>query len=269
MKNIDFTKFYIIEDYNKYSYAFDMDFNKKEKKIINYLEYYKDIYEKMKRLKKLSDIDKVRLITDIKRLVDCRCAMILENLGYLEPITKENYPELLRINELKNLNKMTLISYLMDINLEIIFKVRKIRNTVEHEYYIPSTEEIKESFSSCELFLIVLKSMFSSDKFKYYEITSYNTDKVITIQPYKTEDGLGNINLTGVKYTSKDKEYTILLRYILSRKFDNIPKELFKVNSSMPDERIKCIGIQDAKFYEDIFDFEQNELCLEETLDYI
>ncbi|NFO87887.1 hypothetical protein FDC58_15595 [Clostridium botulinum] len=270
MSGIDFTKFFVIESYNKYDWGFDIDYVSKNSDSIDYKEYYKQVKKEFNKYKNnpedITNVEKVRLVTDIKRIIDCRCRVILNKLGYVKKITKKNYPELKEISELKNLNDLTLISFLLDIDLEIIFKSRQIRNCTEHEHTVPTFDEIKESLSSCELFLIVLKNMFDKSRLSYFEIYSEDADYKITIQPYKSNydvyENIGGIALDGIYYHSFKYEYSILLRYILARNFDNIPRELFKINSDMPNDKINCIGLTfggehdyDNLFFDSPFDF--------------
>ncbi|MCY6372797.1 hypothetical protein [Clostridium ganghwense] len=271
MKNIDFTNFVVIESYNKYQYQFGIDYVSKNCNVIDYKKYYKQVkkeFNKYKIEKNITDIDKVRLITDIKRIIDCRCREILNKLGYVKDITSKNYPELVKIPELKNINDLTLISFLLDINLEIILKSRKVRNNTEHEFIVPTFEELKNSLSSCELFLIALKNMFVENRFSCFKITSKESSQIINIIPYKQNIGeyenIGLISLNDKCYDSFSMEYSILLRYIISRNFDNIPRDLFEINRNMPNEKIHCSGLTFADR-----DYSYDELFFECPFDYI
>lgn len=165
---IRWSKFYIIKDAGCYSYSNDFELTPD-----NFLNFAKDEY------KLLDKKGLVGALSNSKRAIDCQIDWIISYLGFDHlKFNESKYPEVkLLIDEFEHMKnnskdltmKLRFIQALGIAPTFLISKIRKVRNKLEHEYTLPSIEDVIESIEVAELFINatenILFNKFCTDYF--------------------------------------------------------------------------------------------------------
>lgn len=165
---IRWSKFYIIKDAGCYSYNNDFELIPDD-----FLNFAKDDY------KLLDKKGLVGALSNSKRAIDCQIDWIISYLGFDHlKFNESKYPEVrLLIDEFedthKNSKDLTMkLRFIQALGVAptfLISKIRKIRNELEHEYTLPSIEDVIESIEVAELFINatenILFNKFCTDYF--------------------------------------------------------------------------------------------------------
>jgi hypothetical protein len=179
------------------NYLLDIIFSKKrasiswnfrEEKIFEiepkeYLQYAKlDLKEKTKKAL-------LNSIMNSKRAIDCQIDSICFNLGNLNK--RLNFPE-----------KIVFLRKIGIISPNILKKINKIRNLMEHEYKIPNKSDVEDAVDIADLFLA------STEKF-IREIYNLSFDVSMNINLRKIEKGVLTTWEIILKYKKKEKDFII------------------------------------------------------------
>jgi len=105
----------------------------------------------------------INSLSNIKRALNCQIDQILFIFGFLEKSKKEkwNFPKK--------------VEFIKDIGItspEIIEKINRKRNLIEHEYDIPSYEDVSDAIGITELFIESVKPIF----YRYYKELEVHDD---------------------------------------------------------------------------------------------
>lgn len=93
----------------------------------------------------------VNSLANSKRAIDCQIFCLLQALDLPEP---RNFPDRLDI-----LNKLGLLAP------RIVKKTAKLRNTLEHQYYKPTIEEVEDALDIASLFIGTLRPYFAGGSY--------------------------------------------------------------------------------------------------------
>ena len=172
----------------------------------------------------------INSLTNAKRAIDCQIDETLSIFGIdFQNIPKqsEDIVSLMEFN--KDLPyKLKLIQALNLAPSYIVAKARTLRNKLEHNYKLPSKEEVQESIDIAELFIrsiegktrILESEFFITDSKNRINIWEYDSglsfgfdekNKSFRIQPAKKK-----IHLDSFEVDYKNAEYYGLLRLMLS-----------------------------------------------------
>jgi len=86
----------------------------------------------------------VNALSNVKRAIDCRIDSILWVLGFHKKSKKENWSFPHKVDFAKSLGI---------VSPNILKKVNRIRNRLEHEYEYPTKKEVEDAIDIAELFL--------------------------------------------------------------------------------------------------------------------
>lgn len=220
---IDWTNFQVLNEYNKSSYLFSLDESLVKKDTLNSTDYFNWAKEDLhNNNNKIPVKTRVEIISNIKRAIDCKCEYILKELGFLQEINKKNYLDAFKNIEGDTSPSMSLISYLTDLNIVVVEEIRKLRNKTEHDYCIPSIEDVRRSVCVGELFLLAIKSKLENIRF-FSTISCEKNEEKLQIGLYK-DNKSSCIKINNIKLYPQDKYYCELLRILITGNFNELPK---------------------------------------------
>lgn len=228
---IDWTNFRVLNEYAKHtSYLIDLRFSEKKTNIVaeDYFLWAKD--DLIRSGNEIDTKTRISIVSNIKRFIDCKCETVLKNLGYEKEISLKNYPNLKEYFLGNSSPVIMLLSNIVDLNMIVVEEIRKLRNSIEHDYTIPSIEDVKRAVSVAELFLLALDSKISSLSL-YVIISSPNKDdKIHILLSVEDDDTTGfskvKISVNDKKYYPEDIKYFELLQMLISHRFLNLPNIL-------------------------------------------
>ncbi|UPA31753.1 hypothetical protein L0P85_06345 [Terrisporobacter glycolicus] len=234
---IRWDKFHIIKDGNWYSCNNDFELTPDD-----FLNFAKDEY------KLLDKKGLVGALSNSKRAIDCQIDWIISYLGFEHLKFNENkYPEVkLLIDEFEHLKnnskdltmKLRFIQALGIAPTFLISKIRKLRNKLEHEYTLPSEEDVIESIEVAELFINatenILFNKFCTDyivqneydendkefyknsllKVSFNSESSFNSDVYINIIIYDKNGAKETLKLK-----SEDRGYVFFIKASITNEF--------------------------------------------------
>ncbi|MCB2297051.1 hypothetical protein [Clostridium tagluense] len=271
----DWTNFIIFEwdILGEFNYIFEV-------KPEEFLEYAKDDI-KLKEQKGLIDA-----MSNAKRAIECQIDSIISILGYDYKIfdsrnsyleTKKFIKEYFKEEVVDGLtDRIKLLQVLNIAPTFLISKIRNLRNKVEHEYIMPTYQEVKESIEIAELFInssmrkisISNRAIYFGNKYGLEECEGlndsvYNAYRIhtnyicIEIDWYKKKS---IINLTFVRdnkntlpyypntsentsyvINSDDEMYPYFLKVIYTKEYDLLPRIL---GYDLKTEYIKYIVVE-------------------------
>ncbi|MCK4399045.1 MAG: hypothetical protein KAV25_08645 [Methanophagales archaeon] len=153
----------------------------------------------------------VNALSNIKRAINCQIDQILFIFGFSKKRWK--FPE-----------KIEFIKDIGIISPEIIKKINKKRNLIEHEYDIPSLEGVSDAIGIAELFIESVKPIF----IRYYKDLEVHDDsrgrgfpciyfdfdykKPLFKVAYKKEEGSKSEE---VEYNHKHQDYLKIVEYYI------------------------------------------------------
>ncbi len=127
--------------------------------------------------------NRINCLSNTKRAIDCQIDTVLKYIGLASKFKQKNFP--------------TKLNYLQQINViapDILKRISKHRNAMEHEYIDPKYKEVKELFEIAQLFVESLKNKSVNDtKFIVQtkcEKVSYNFGRSIRIDYSNMEKGI-------------------------------------------------------------------------------
>lgn len=250
-KKIDWTDFRVLHTYSKNQVFFGDDY-KKHNRISSkeFLEWAKIELENCNK-----DIETrmlFNIITNVKRAIDSKCESILYMFGYKENINAKNYPEIKEYLNGEGAVIINLISNLTGLNVIIVDEVRRLRNTIEHDYISPSLEDAKRAVSVAELFTMAIDSIINNISYSI-EISSRKFEDSITIQLFKSIDNNDEFTFIYVddeKFNPKQKEYFELLNILITGYYSKCPK-LFGYDCDIRHIKYKEYYNEDDIFFEE------------------
>lgn len=218
---VDWSNFYILHNCSTDSIAFDdVDDGFTEIKPHEYLKNAKKIFNSHAEL---DNVDKINIISNVKRFIDCRCENILKLFGYNEKITDRNYPELKDFFKGEGNNNINFIGYLSDLNMILIEEVRKLRNIIEHDYKLVKDEDVKRAIAVAELFAVFVDSKFHYTRLDFIEIYSYHEVQMEIHFVKDVDKNEAFLYLGDKKYSNKDKEFAQILRIVINGNYHELP----------------------------------------------
>jgi hypothetical protein len=255
---IDWTNFLILESSRSYDDKIKFDISPKD-----FLSFAKQDFNLSNRH------GMINALCNAKRAIDCQVDWILVYLGYdYLKFNQEAHPNIKDIidqyeSENEKLNdipfKLKFIQAMGIAPLFLVSKIRLLRNKLEHEYFLPKKEEVKEALEVAELFInatynvvyssicteISFGSNFDSEKLDFIEEHYYvefnvSTDKSIHVMILGLEERIKEI------ITVKDLEYVFMIKAMVSHDFyyltkafnQKIEKKYIKYTGSLFDEEV-------------------------------
>ena len=153
----------------------------------------------------------INSLSNIKRSINCQIDQILFIFGFYKK--RQSFPEK--------------IEFIKDIGIttpEIIEKINRKRNLLEHEYDIPSHEDVSDAIGIAELFIETVKPIF----YRYYnELDVHDDSKGIGFPcihfnfdykkhlfkvAYEKEEGS---EIEEVEYNHKHQDYLKIVEYYI------------------------------------------------------
>ncbi|MEG2458116.1 MAG: hypothetical protein RSB41_04430 [Bacilli bacterium] len=237
---IDWTNFYVLTLESKQEVFFnnrDFGIGHTELTAEDYFSWAK---EGIDQNKEISVKEIIEIISNVKRAIDCKCESFLKTYGFIEDINSVNYPWFKELIKGEPISFLSLISYLMDLNLIIIEEIRKLRNKTEHDYSIPTIEDAKRAVAVGELFLLAFNQKVNNIRY-YCQISSEKYDDEFYICLYRDgdEDPFNSDSLIEINdtiFNSSKKEYAMLLKLLVNGDFNNLP---FLFNKEIPSKSIR------------------------------
>jgi len=150
----------------------------------------------------------VNALSNVKRAIDCRIDSILWVLGLYKKSKKEKWRFPYKVDFVKSLGI---------VSPNILKKVNKIRNRLEHEYEYPTKKEVEDAIDIAELFLA------STEKY-LREFYSFTVDVSTNKKFAKYTNGVLTDWELGFEYFPEQRIFRISLS----------GKELFEISESHP-----------------------------------
>ena len=166
-----------------------------------------NIYENIRNL--------INSLSNIKRSINCQIDQILFVFGFLESPKRERWSFPKKVKFIKDIGITT---------PEIIEKINRKRNLLEHEYVIPSDEDVSDAIGIAELFIESVKPIF----IRYYKDLEVHDDskgigfpcihfnfdyeKHLFKVAYEKEEGS---EIEEVEYNHKHQDYLKIVEYYI------------------------------------------------------
>ena len=236
-----------------------------------YLEWADEEYNTHK--KKMSSKIKINIMCNIKRAIDSKVMGTLQRFGYENKISDKNYPLLKKYFGEDDNAAISILGYIIDVDTTIITEIRKVRNFIEHEFRVPTDEDVKRAISGAKLFLLAIDSKIENTAF-YITLTCSKYQNTVDILLSGIEDynslqdkvrwdidiSIKNLDEKGILKDSRElravnEDYIEWLHILVNRKYKNIPKLM---GSSIPEDKIYYKEYLDEE--DMLFDMEESEL---------
>lgn len=198
----------------------------------------------------------VDALSNSKRSIDCQVDWIISYLGYdYLNFSERRYPEIRTlINEFeenvdayKDLSlKLRFIQSLELTSVFLISKIRTLRNKLEHQYMLPSNDEVREAIEVAEIFINatqnIILNKFSND---CYFGNRYNEDTGTWITPYleisfnpfnkhnnsfnisvrSDKENISGLNIRdSIELQAIDKGYVYIIKALITQDFSYLVK---------------------------------------------
>lgn len=220
---INWNKFYVLKEYNKNSVFFLNGNLSESTSKINAEDYFIWAISDWKKYREGMNIKtRVEVISNIKRFIDCYCENFLRQCGFIKEINIKNYPYISNHIVGNNPSIIELFAYLTSLNMIIISEIRKLRNSIEHDYINPSIDDVKRAISVAELFILATKFKINNIIF-FCTISSKKYDDKFNIGLFKESSIESYILINNIKIKSNEKYYCELLRMLINNKFIELP----------------------------------------------
>lgn len=191
---------------------------------LEFLNYAKEDL-KLKSNKGLIDA-----MSNAKRSIECQIDIIIIMLGYdykkfdnskayLE--TKQFIKKFFNQNNVEGLTDRIKLLQILDITPTfLISKIRNLRNKVEHEYIIPSLQDVKEAIEIADLFIhsslrktsLITREITFGNNYKEEDINKgdfgYLVDAYICFEIEWYQEGNNSVKLTFVRGEQKSYPYS-------------------------------------------------------------
>jgi hypothetical protein len=94
-------------------------------------------------------------LSNSKRALDCQLDCALATLGYLDSARRHRWGLPQKLEWVQNLGLIT---------PQILRRINRVRNLLEHEYVVPTRESVEAAFDVATLFIAYTKSVFNGSK---------------------------------------------------------------------------------------------------------
>jgi len=192
--------------------------------------------------KSLNKMDVINAVLNSKQAIDCQIDSILVHLGfdYLKFNTIMSIKEFMGLERSVAIDgenrKISFINQLGIAPKLLISQYRKIRNSLEHEYKLPTVCQAKEFVELAELFINATSHKWGVDMYRTFTIK--NDEQQTTYNMYIDADDTkdGHIEIRSYRHdkdtrhrlivASSELMYVELLSCIIKKQFDEIPRIL-------------------------------------------
>ena len=163
----------------------------------------------------------INVLSNVKRAIDSQIDSILFVLGYLKQSKKDkwNFPK-----------KIEFVNSLGITSPNILKKINRVRNLLEHEYKYPSKEKVEDAIDVTELFLSATERMINREVDHVFIEVSTNRGLI------ETRERNTRLDVLNLYYDSKKHLFKIELgwsslivikkgKIVSSRKIPNLEKD--------------------------------------------